>query len=378
LTAGMASRALSFWGLSWTVNTSSTAYAVGAIVGQVILLLVPGVAAMTAPLRVMGLVCTAAEAAEAGNWPVAVGALALALVTALGACSPVGQAISVTLALVNVGTALVNVYQQLMQPGVDASGAALQLIGAGANLFLVASSLSSSCFTGDTKVLTRRGWVRLDELSDLDEVASCDEQDALGPVVFKRVLAVFHLPAARIWHVHVQGKVIRTTAEHPFYVWGKGWVQAHHVEPGDRFRGDDGRMVTAEEVLDTGVQEGVYNCAVEDYHTYFVGGEDWGFSVWAHNSCFGTTAFGNKMHLKFKSFLKKLFPKTEFAFNVRPGQTGPDAVVTGGTYPGFSRAELKPFSLSGWRQFSVQEGNWGTTRLFAYNAQGKIFPWPST
>jgi hypothetical protein len=28
----------------------------------------------------------------------------------------------------------------------------------------------------------------------------------------------------------------------------------------------------------------VYNCRVADFHTYFVGGEDWRFSVWAHNA----------------------------------------------------------------------------------------------
>jgi hypothetical protein len=28
----------------------------------------------------------------------------------------------------------------------------------------------------------------------------------------------------------------------------------------------------------------VYNMRVAEYHTYFVGCEAWGFSVWAHNS----------------------------------------------------------------------------------------------
>src|SRR5207302_1082184 len=29
----------------------------------------------------------------------------------------------------------------------------------------------------------------------------------------------------------------------------------------------------------------VYNLRISDYHTYFVGCEEWGFSVWAHNAC---------------------------------------------------------------------------------------------
>ncbi len=85
--------------------------------------------------------------------------------------------------------------------------------------------------------------------------------------------------------MQVHGKVIRTTGEHPFYVWGKGWTAAKDLLSGDRLRGHDGRMMAVQEAHGTGVEEVVYNCAVEEYHTYFVGGEDWGFSVWAHNAC---------------------------------------------------------------------------------------------
>jgi hypothetical protein len=133
-------------------------------------------------------------------------------------------------------------------------------------------------------LLTRRGWVRMDELKALDEVLSCDENEPLGEVGYKKVLEVFTFDLARIWHVQVKGKVIRTTSEHPFYVWGKGWTPTRELEIGDRFRSHDGRMVAVEEVGDSGTWEKVYNCAVEDWRTYFVGGEDWGFSVWAHNA----------------------------------------------------------------------------------------------
>ncbi|MCI0702167.1 MAG: hypothetical protein L0241_13875, partial [Planctomycetia bacterium] len=33
--------------------------------------------------------------------------------------------------------------------------------------------------------------------------------------------------------------------------------------------------------------ETLYNLQVEDHHTYFVGCDEWGFSVWAHNQCYG-------------------------------------------------------------------------------------------
>ena len=54
---------------------------------------------------------------------------------------------------------------------------------------------------------------------------------------------------------------------------------------GDALRSHDGQWLAVEDVRDTGREEVVYNGRVAEYHTYFVGDEGWGFSVWAHNSC---------------------------------------------------------------------------------------------
>lgn len=56
---------------------------------------------------------------------------------------------------------------------------------------------------------------------------------------------------------------------------------------GDLLVSHDGQVAPVEDILDTGTYETVYNFRVADHHTYFVGGEDWGFSVWAHNACLG-------------------------------------------------------------------------------------------
>src|SRR6516164_604687 len=84
-------------------------------------------------------------------------------------------------------------------------------------------------------------------------------------------------------HLHVGGQVIRTTAEHPVYAGGWGWLPAGQLRPGDCVLSHDGRWVEVEEGFDTGLYERVYNLQIEDYHTYFVGCARWGFSVWAHN-----------------------------------------------------------------------------------------------
>ena len=83
----------------------------------------------------------------------------------------------------------------------------------------------------------------------------------------------------------VGGQVLRTTAEHPFWVRGRGWTAARQLRVGDELRSHDGQWLAVEGVRDTGRAEVVVNARVAEYHTYFVGDEQWGFSLWAHNRC---------------------------------------------------------------------------------------------
>jgi hypothetical protein len=84
--------------------------------------------------------------------------------------------------------------------------------------------------------------------------------------------------------------VLRTTAEHPFWVRGRGWTAASQLRVGDALRSHDGQWLAVEGVRNTGRAEVVYNCRVAEYHTYFVGCAAWGFSLWAHNSYNPTSA----------------------------------------------------------------------------------------
>src|SRR5216683_4473047 len=83
--------------------------------------------------------------------------------------------------------------------------------------------------------------------------------------------------------LHIGGQVIRTTAQHPFFVQGRGWLEAGDLKIGDLLLSHDGQWLPVEDLFDTGQYETVYNLAIADYHTYFVGSYTWGFSVWAHN-----------------------------------------------------------------------------------------------
>jgi hypothetical protein len=61
-------------------------------------------------------------------------------------------------------------------------------------------------------------------------------------------------------------------------------VPCHQLKVGDRLLSESGAWVTVEVVEDTGIWSTVYNLRVAEYHTYFVGCDEWGFSVWAHNT----------------------------------------------------------------------------------------------
>ncbi len=48
--------------------------------------------------------------------------------------------------------------------------------------------------------------------------------------------------------------------------------------------GHDNQWVVVERVEKTEEFQTVYNLRIADYHTYFVGAPEWGFSLWAHNT----------------------------------------------------------------------------------------------
>ena len=122
----------------------------------------------------------------------------------------------------------------------------------------------------------------VEEFAVGDLIYPRDEWNADAPMEVKLVEEVF-VRYAGILALHAGGQVIRTTGEHPFYVKGNGWTACNRLNVGDMIRTEDG-WVPVEEVWDTGDWEVVYNARVSDHHTYFVGEEGWGWSVWAHNA----------------------------------------------------------------------------------------------
>jgi hypothetical protein len=161
----------------------------------------------------------------------------------------------------------------------DLMGAALDATEVGINAW----RFMQSCFAAGTKLLTLRGWVPIEKIVVGDFVWSKPEDDPNAAGEWKCVEELF-VRSAPTLVVLVGGRTITTTAEHPIYVRAKGWAPAGLLEAGDLVMGKDGEWTAVEEVERTGRVETVYNLRVQDFSTYFVGGESWGFSVWAHNA----------------------------------------------------------------------------------------------
>jgi hypothetical protein len=145
-------------------------------------------------------------------------------------------------------------------------------------------ALGTGCFAAGTRLLTRAGWRNVEDIRPGEEVLSRSEHDPDAEAEWKVVEARFERTGC-ILHLHFPGgEVIRTTPEHPFFVEGKGWIQAGALRDGDRLATLSGEWVAVGEVYDTQTWEPVYNLRVADHHTYFAGDDGWGFSLWAHNT----------------------------------------------------------------------------------------------
>lgn len=134
------------------------------------------------------------------------------------------------------------------------------------------------------KIRTPSGHKKIEDFQIDDEILSRNEYDPEGPIEVQRVEERF-VRVAPIVELHVGGQVIRTTAEHPFWVKGKGWTATRHLTPTDLLACNDSKWVAVGEVHETSEFATVYNVRVSGDHTYFIGGDGRLPSVWSHNAC---------------------------------------------------------------------------------------------
>ncbi len=142
---------------------------------------------------------------------------------------------------------------------------------------------SKCCFVAGTLVQAKNGLISIEEIQLGDLVLAKDSES--GDVAYKPVSTLFtkYRLIYDVIYRSSQGIAgrIGTTDDHPFYVVGRGWIEAAKLISGDVVETSSGDVVSIESVTDTGKYETTYNITVDDYHTYYVTER----SLLVHNVC---------------------------------------------------------------------------------------------
>jgi RHS repeat-associated protein len=143
---------------------------------------------------------------------------------------------------------------------------------------------AAGCFVAGTQVLMADGTSRaIEDVKVGDKVTSRDV--TTGHEETHTVVRTFRHEHIPLFDVTVAGKKITTTAEHPFFVEGKGWTPVKDLTSGDPLVEPDGATVAIDAVTATGRTATVYNFEVENTHDYYIHvGTHW---VLVHNNCDG-------------------------------------------------------------------------------------------
>ena len=156
-------------------------------------------------------------------------------------------------------------------------------------IFTGAASSTMKCFVAGTLVAPATGLIAIECIRVGDKVIATDP-DTMEQAE-KTVLETFVHETDEIVHLTINGEVITSTLDHPFYVQDAGFVGAGDLYIGDKLLDAEGNTLLVEDVktekLDVPVK--VYNFKVDEFHTYYVGEQ----SVFVHNAeC--TIEFSNR------------------------------------------------------------------------------------
>ena len=125
------------------------------------------------------------------------------------------------------------------------------------------------CFESGTLVAAPNGATEIQDLRPGETVYSYDLNRQ--EVVESKVLKCHWRDVEEILELCISTNLLRTTAEHPFYVVGKGWIKAASLTEGDRLLTKDDQVIELSGVRRIVRRTRVYNLSVEGDENYFVG-----------------------------------------------------------------------------------------------------------
>jgi len=153
---------------------------------------------------------------------------------------------------------------------------------------------SPYCFVAGTLVCTVDGEVPIEDIEVGDYVLA--ENPETGEIDYKPVLETYEHDTYDVVYLTIDGEEFTTTEGHPFYTLERGFVKAGELRFSDTLIDDNGNKLHLEKKNKEHLTKPVtvYNFAVEDYHTYFVGENE----VLVHNNCGVNTSELSKTSLR--------------------------------------------------------------------------------
>jgi UDP-2,3-diacylglucosamine pyrophosphatase LpxH len=130
---------------------------------------------------------------------------------------------------------------------------------------------SAACFVAGTMVATINGLKAIENIKSGEKVLSFNFNTM--KTEYKPVVRTYLRKVKKLVHLSVEGEVIVTTEDHPFYVKGKGFINASLLNVGTELLNNDGRLL----IIDAIYREAecketeVYNLQIDENHSYYVG-----------------------------------------------------------------------------------------------------------
>ncbi|GAA0398645.1 hypothetical protein GCM10009133_04360 [Cocleimonas flava] len=131
-------------------------------------------------------------------------------------------------------------------------------------------------FPAGTPIWTANGLVNIEQITKGNIVNSRNENNFINS---QQKVTALHSRVAKGFHrITTEKGIIEVTEEHPFWVQGKGWVEAKDIEWEDPIATVDGDVISYQNDYIEGSVK-VFNFSVSETHSYFAGN----FGAWVHN-----------------------------------------------------------------------------------------------
>ncbi|MBI4492852.1 MAG: hypothetical protein HY690_08685, partial [Chloroflexi bacterium] len=146
-------------------------------------------------------------------------------------------------------------------------------LSAADNLGGTLASCAINSFSADTPVQTADGPRPIASLRVGDLVLAYDERT--GSLGLYPITEVISYQDEQVVKLAIDGEVLTTTPEHPFYVYQHGWMPAQALTAGLRVRKSDGGFGIVHALALEHQPQRMYNLTVAGAHTFFVGDGQW-------------------------------------------------------------------------------------------------------